>query len=96
MKVNIAHVRILTSCIMILSFKDVDECLTDNGGCNQTCTNIQGSFECSCGDGFTLAADNFDCDGKILVVNQTLFQVSITNLDFDDLMWLCLLCLLTQ
>ena len=42
-------------------FKDVDECLTNNGGCNQTCTNTIGSFECSCSTGFTLAPNNQDC-----------------------------------
>ena len=44
--------------------KDVDDCQTNNGGCNQTCTNTAGSFECSCGTGYTLALDNLDCDGK--------------------------------
>ena len=42
---------------------DVNECLTNNGGCNQTCANTFGSFECSCGTGFLLAADNLNCDG---------------------------------
>ena len=45
-------------------FIDVNECQTSNGGCNQTCTNTYGSFECSCGIGYTLAVDNLDCDGK--------------------------------
>ena len=42
---------------------DVDECLTNNGGCGQTCTNTDGSFQCSCGAGYLLAADNLDCEG---------------------------------
>ena len=42
----------------------MDECDTDNGGCNQTCTNTQGSFECSCGVGYVLADDDLNCDGK--------------------------------
>ena len=46
------------------SLLDIDECLTDNGGCNQTCTNSEGSFECSCATGFTLAEDSLNCDGK--------------------------------
>ena len=28
------------------------------------CMNIDGSFECSCGSGYILAADDLDCDGK--------------------------------
>ena len=43
---------------------DINECDTDNGGCNQTCTNTHGSFQCSCEEGFTLAADKLDCDGE--------------------------------
>ena len=42
---------------------DVDECSTLNGGCSQMCSNIFGSFECSCGTGYVLAADNANCDG---------------------------------
>ena len=44
---------------------DVDECSEDTVGCAQTCTNTDGSFECSCGTGYTLSADNFGCDGKL-------------------------------
>ena len=54
----------VTSNILILWFIDIDECQTNNGGCNQTCTSMNGSFECSCGKGYTLAVDNLDCDGK--------------------------------
>ena len=43
---------------------DLEECEFDNGGCNQTCINTYGSFECSCDVGFTLAADELGCDGK--------------------------------
>ena len=46
-------------------FTDVDECQTNNGECNQTCTNTPGSFECSCGIGYNLAANNLDCEGKV-------------------------------
>ena len=45
-------------------FIDVDECLTNNGGCNQTCTNTIASFECSCGTGYILASNDLDCDGR--------------------------------
>ena len=57
---EIRNVPVLTLII------DIDECLTNNGGCNQTCSNTDGSFECSCAIGYLLAADNLDCDGKYL------------------------------
>ena len=44
---------------------DVNECLSNNGGCEQICTNREGSFECSCNPGFTLNSDGFTCDSKL-------------------------------
>ena len=41
---------------------DVNECLTTND-CQQQCTNIQGGYNCSCSQGFTLNSDNKTCDG---------------------------------
>ncbi|XP_019615893.1 PREDICTED: signal peptide, CUB and EGF-like domain-containing protein 2 [Branchiostoma belcheri] len=39
---------------------DTDECATDNGGCDQTCTNVPGSYTCSCRQGFVLKTDGRD------------------------------------
>ena len=50
--------------ITLLSL-DINECSTNNGGCNQTCTNTNGSYECSCNIGFNLADNNHDCDGML-------------------------------
>ncbi|EGG19290.1 hypothetical protein DFA_02077 [Cavenderia fasciculata] len=41
---------------------DVNECLTLNGGCNQTCTNTQGGRTCSCGAGYTTSDGGVTCD----------------------------------
>ena len=41
-----------------------DPCATDNGGCNQTCTNSKGSPVCSCKGGFELADDKKGCNGE--------------------------------
>ena len=48
------------------SIADKNECHFNNGGCNQTCTNTEGSFECSCNEGYTLADDDLDCAGKFI------------------------------
>ena len=58
---------------MTLEYSDVDECLIDNGGCDQTCNNTDGSFECSCEEGLVLAADNLNCEGTY--VHRTLGEL---------------------
>lgn len=47
-----------------ICFTDVDECLTDNGGCDHFCHNYYGGHECSCRPGYTLQDDGRECVGK--------------------------------
>jgi hypothetical protein len=42
---------------------DVDECLTDNGGCDQDCENTDGSFVCKCRPGYRRDGQ-FACEGR--------------------------------
>lgn len=44
-----------TKCI------DLNECDTNNGGCEDTCTNTDGSYQCSCRTGYRLASDKQAC-----------------------------------
>ncbi|XP_013380568.1 uncharacterized protein LOC106151732 isoform X2 [Lingula anatina] len=44
--------------------QDVNECLVNNGGCQQTCVNEVGSFHCECSPGFTLHSDGKTCVDK--------------------------------
>ena len=39
---------------------DVNEC-QQYGHCSQYCTNTEGSFSCSCSDGYTLESDKMTC-----------------------------------
>ncbi|XP_019614738.1 PREDICTED: sushi, nidogen and EGF-like domain-containing protein 1 [Branchiostoma belcheri] len=41
---------------------DIDECATDNGGCAETCTNVPGSYTCSCRQGYVLMPDKLGCE----------------------------------
>ena len=47
-------------------FLDIEECLVDNGGCDQICSEMLGSFVCLCSEGFTLGTDGKSCVGKKL------------------------------
>jgi len=40
---------------------DIDECATDNGGCQHECRNTIGSYTCSCHNGFMLHDNGHDC-----------------------------------
>ena len=46
---------------------DVDECALNTDNCTQLCTNLVGSFECSCFSGFTLDTDGSSCNGNALI-----------------------------
>lgn len=45
-------------------FLDIDECLNNFDSCDQNCTNTNGSYYCSCIDGYRLNNDTYSCDGK--------------------------------
>ena len=40
---------------------DIDECEEMTSGCQQKCTNTNGSFTCSCVEGYELNIDNKTC-----------------------------------
>ena len=44
---------------------DMNQCSTDNGGCDHTCTDLIPGYQCSCDDGFELSSDDHSCDGKL-------------------------------
>ena len=50
------------SIIKTLVFIDIDECISDNGGCDHNCTNTDGSYYCSCNDGYSLVSGLY-CEG---------------------------------
>ena len=52
--------------LFINFFIDIDECAPNNGGCQHTCNNINGSFYCTCNDGYTLNPDGKNCTGMWL------------------------------
>ena len=45
---------------------DIDECLENLHSCQHICTNTNGSFLCSCYEGYALDADGENCTGRII------------------------------
>ena len=54
----------------IYCFIDINECNVRNGGCETSCTNLEGvnsttglGYQCGCDVGYQLAPNNHDCNG---------------------------------
>ena len=44
---------------------DINECVSNNGGCTQRCVNSEGSYRCECNTGYQLnSGDLQTCVGK--------------------------------
>ena len=53
----------------LLIIADINECQEiPNGNCDHNCTNIGGSYCCSCLDGYILDVDDASCIGMTLYV----------------------------
>lgn len=52
--------------VHMLNFVDINECASNNGGCNQSCHNTPGSYYCSCNSGYNLASNGRACNGKVV------------------------------
>ena len=48
----------------LYSTLDVNECDEGTDVCAQNCVDTEGSYNCSCGIGYTLANDDVGCNGK--------------------------------
>uniref|UniRef100_A0A915JRB8 Tolloid-like protein 2 n=1 Tax=Romanomermis culicivorax TaxID=13658 RepID=A0A915JRB8_ROMCU len=58
------HLRIefsSDSSVAKSGFADRDECDVNNGGCEQICKNVIGSYKCECEAGYVLAPDGHNC-----------------------------------
>ena len=60
------HISEYTLKYYVHTHTDVIECTSDNGGCEQTCDNVPGSFTCTCEDGYYLETNRLNCSGGFL------------------------------
>ena len=44
----------------------IDECSVNGGSCQQVCTNIPGSYKCSCLPGYLYNDINDACEGELI------------------------------
>ena len=60
------NIRLVIIHFPIILRIDINECDDgDNGGCEDKCTNIDGSYKCSCpAPGYTLGEDQHSCPGN--------------------------------
>ena len=65
--------------MMIFTSVDlVDECASNNGGCEDICTDTDDSFVCSCSSGSTLNNNGRTCDGTLLSTDIRQLSVCLT------------------
>ena len=43
---------------------DINECLRGTHLCDQHCININGSYTCTCGEGYRMNDNGYQCNGK--------------------------------
>ena len=53
----------------IILISDINECLSDNGGCHHNCHNSVGSYSCSCTNGYQLNSNGYTCEGRYVRVS---------------------------
>ena len=58
------YVTNIITTYVYLVLTDLNECAIDNGNCDHKCTDNDGSYECSCNDGYQLHTDERLCLGK--------------------------------
>ena len=62
--IEIIIILLFVFVFFVINSTDYNECLVDNGSCEQICTNEIPGYNCSCRDGFTLNVNQTTCDGR--------------------------------
>ncbi len=63
-QVQYMYSYVVLSCLQD-PLTEIDECATNNGGCEHNCDNTDGSFFCSCDSGYQLDNSSLNCSGKM-------------------------------
>ena len=54
------------SLVEMIICTDFDECANDSSLCDHNCTNTDGSFTCSCNNGYELDDNGRSCNGMYM------------------------------
>ncbi len=54
--------------MLYYNFLDIDECDIKYGICNQHCTNTNGSYVCSCADGYVDSEEHDRCKATGILI----------------------------
>ena len=77
--------------VLIKIIVDINECNVNNGGCEHTCTNTVGSYNCSCNTGYQLSLGQH-CSGNLienyyalLIIMQIIMSAIVIKVGVDIL-----------
>jgi hypothetical protein len=56
----------LSFFVCIIFATDVDECSNGTAGCEESCSNTLGSYNCYCEPGYIIGQDGVTCQGNAL------------------------------
>ena len=59
---------------------EINECASSSSPCEHSCTNTDGSFQCSCNNGYLLDDDGRSCDGMFMYLVMENMCYSIWNI----------------
>ena len=62
---------------------DIDECSDNNGGCQHNCTNTEGSYYCTCVNGYDLV-NSIDCIGIYVTVQSAINNIILTYMEIHS------------
>ena len=71
------HERMFAS---LLYSPDINECMLSPSVCEQTCTDIPGSFTCGCLSGFELQSNGISCNGEFSLRSRSIVYMLATRL----------------
>ena len=60
-------IALLTLTVCHVLSPEINECSEGTSGCDQFCSNTEGSFQCGCDNGFRLSGNGRTCNGMYVL-----------------------------